>query len=119
MMSDAQLDIGAPPMRHDLTEVRTRLELVAVVIAAARKEGRDEIETIDRLLSSCNWHREDVRAVAQELQSMAYSIQIIDYLRARARRLPSRPPPKWPRRADLPNHIYRRGLCCAPPQRSN
>jgi hypothetical protein len=45
-MSD---ELGALPLRYDLSEIKTRLELIAVTIAAAREQKADELETLDRL----------------------------------------------------------------------
>ena len=95
------------PMRFDLGPLQTRAEVFAFVATKAREQGQDEVAAVDALVKATQPFREDIREVEQQLRALGY-IPVADHLRKVARRLPLRPPCKWPRRPDLPDHSWRR-----------
>jgi len=88
--------------RHDLSPLKTRVELFAYIIAWARQEKIDEVEAIDAFLKLATPWREDAREVEKTLRQLGYTA-VCDYLKKTTRYLSSKPP----RRPDLPDHSQR------------
>ena len=91
----------------DMAAIQDQATLFAYVVACARQEGWDEVEVIDTMVRVIRPYREEIRdEVIKVLQPLGYDA-VCDHLRKLLRRLPSKPPFKWPQRPDLPDHSWR------------
>jgi hypothetical protein len=91
----------------DMKAIQDQATLFAYVIACARQEGHDEVEVIDMFVRVIRPYREEIRdEVIKVLRPLGYDA-VCDHLRTLLRRLPSKPPTKWPRHPDLPDHSWR------------